>query len=278
MECALYWRVATELNYINDTSKFKLGSNDIDVNFTFVSGNNNTKGRETLWDLKPNKCIVAGKEIPPSDDDFYKLNCIYSVERDTGRAIQNFLLDDRDGLVGDSWLRSINKKTNETEWTRTNTFVTNIYEAASSNDPYPDQVIDTLQNTWDNIAFMTSYTVRQANTTALDGRSSEALNTTGTVFRPVYYYSIEWPRLIMPAIILLSAAGFVLCTAILTWHEFSWRKSSLPLLFHGLEDREKAAIGHIEDYPSMQHVAENMQVRLTEHHDDQGARFTTQHR
>lgn len=275
MECALYWEVVTEQAYINEVSKFQLDSETKDVNFTFTDGNNKTKGRESLWDLHPDKCIVDGKEIPPSDSDFYKLNCVYSVQQETGRAIQNFLLDDRDGFVGDSWLKSWNKTTGDKEWTRTNTFVTNVYEAAISSDW--DDAFSSYETTWGNIAFMTSYLVRKGNTTALDGNSSEPLNTTGTVFHPVYYYSIEWPRLIMPAIILLSAAGFVLCTAILTWHEFSWRKSSLPLLFHGLEDREKAAIGHIEDYPSMQYIAENLHVRLTEHVDDQGARFTTQH-
>ncbi|KAF3039580.1 hypothetical protein E8E12_008772 [Didymella heteroderae] len=59
-------------------------------------------------------------------------------------------------------------------------------------------------------------------------------------------------------------------------NEYAWRRSALPLLFHGLEDHERFAQGDVRDFKVMQDAAKEIRVRLTEHVDENGARLTTQ--
>ncbi|KAJ4379559.1 hypothetical protein N0V86_004740 [Didymella sp. IMI 355093] len=63
--------------------------------------------------------------------------------------------------------------------------------------------------------------------------------------------------------------------AFLTRKEYAWRRSALPLLFHGLEDQERLAQGDVRDFNVMQDLAKDIRVRLTEHVDANGARLTT---
>ena len=92
---------------------------------------------------------------------------------------------------------------------------------------------------------------------------------------PIFYYSIDWKFLVMPAFVVLSCALSVLYTALQTKNEYAWRRSALPLLFHGLEERERSAHGDLRDINVMQDVAEHMRVRLEEHVDANGARLVT---
>jgi hypothetical protein len=128
---------------------------------------------------------------------------------------------------------------------------------------------------WSNIAFASSSAVRHTKSRVEAGILQ--LTTEGTVWRGIFYYRIDWARLGLPAFVVAFAAFFVLYTAIKTRKEYAWRRSALPLLFHGIEDRERIALGDVRSFLTMHDVAEKLHVKLEEHVDANGARFTTQH-
>ncbi|KAH7073613.1 hypothetical protein BKA63DRAFT_575899 [Paraphoma chrysanthemicola] len=272
-ECALSWYIRTLKEFVDETSNFKLNSTDTSVEMYIDFQPEDTKN---WWALEPTTCHVDGKVVPKDNSTYYEDNCVFAVSNNAGEGLERMLMDEREGFQGG--LFAINS-TNST-WTRMNTFVTNIDMARTNRTS-----LDVLENDalifagikrmWNNIAWGASFTVRHSTSRMLDG-SLQYLYTTGTVEKPVYYYDIDWARLGLPAFVVGFAAVFVLYTAITTRKEYAWRRSALPLLFHGIEDRERVALGDVRSFITMQDVAKNLHVRLEEHVDANGARFATQ--
>jgi hypothetical protein len=261
-ECALSWTVSTSEEYINATSKYHLGSESYPVKFdVYYQGND-----INWWVMSPEQCYVQGKEIPKSNDTYYVDNCLFAVGSGPGKGLRIMLLDEEDGFMGDSYMIS------PKNYTRTNPFVTNIESARSYDNP--EDIFDSISTMWYNIALVSSFAVRHTNSTVDEGRLQ--LTTEGTVWREIFYYKIDWARLGFPTFVVAFAACFVLYTAIKTRKEYAWRRSALPLLFHGIEDRERIALGDVRSFLTMQDVAEKLHVKLEEHVDANGARFTTQ--
>ena len=267
-ECALYWYVHTTQEYSNDNTSFTLNATDIPTPFDYVKRPELT---DNLWVLTPKQCFVEGELIHATNNSFYEDNCNFAISNDAGAALANMLLDPQDGFTGQSWL----KDGELNEWTRTNDFVTNLYATGESLDTTSAEALSSIELMWFNIAFAMSFTVRRSASLMVDG-TTQYLATRGTVYRPIIYWSITWPRLAAPAFVVVFSALFVLYTAVVTRREYAWRRSALPLLFHGIEDTERVAFGDVRSMMTMQDVAEKLHVRLEEHVDAQGARFATQ--
>lgn len=276
IECALYWKVKTTTGYVNDMSNYTLAwEHDTSIETDFVWTNTSTG---LALALIPSKCVVDGDYVPhPNEnsynDTFYKDNCIYAVPSKTNAALQAMLKDPWYGLNGDLALMRTIPDTDLGVWNRRNSFIMNLDAATRQNTT--EQALHGVAEIWQNIAYFAGDTVRNAQSYQSSG-SYTNLEVHGTISALVTYYSIDWPRLSVPAFIVLSCALFMVYTAILTRREYAWRRSALPLLFHGLEDHERHAQGDVRDFNAMQDAAKDIRVRLTEHVDDTGARLTTQ--
>lgn len=267
VDCALWWTVKTTHMYVNATKSFQLSGKDdnsIEVNLRRNSGG-------TLY-LDPQTCIVEGQKIPFRNETSYYDECQFRVGREAQIGLKNLLTDEEYGLRGNMFL--VQSYANGTKrWSRRNPFIANLWY--SSYNESPETALKLIDAMWANIAFAASYTARRAQSVR-QGKPSQNLYVTGTVSALVVYYKIDWRRLTLPALIVFCCALFVLYTALFTRKEYAWRRSALPLLFHGLEDHERHAQGDVRDFNVMQDVAKEIHVRLTEHVDANGARFTTQ--
>jgi hypothetical protein len=64
-----------------------------------------------------------------------------------------------------------------------------------------------------------------------------------------------------PVLLIVGSAIFSFTVAY-TSREHLWKKSNLPLLFHGLGTREREMFGEIEDYIDMRDTAKRLTVKL----------------
>lgn len=274
IECALYWTIKTTTGYLNDTSNYTMAwEYDTSVEIEFAWTNIST---DFALALIPSKCIVDGDPVPhPNEgsynDTIFKDNCIYWVPNKTNVALQAMLKDHSYGLNGDLKLMRTIPNTEQSVWNERNSFIMNL-EAVTRGTP--NQTLPSVAAIWHNMAYFAGNTVRSAM--SYQSGAPTYLKVYGTMLALVTYYSVDWARLSVPAFIVLSCALFMVYTAILTRREYAWRRSALPLLFHGLEDHERHAQGDIRDFNAMQDAAKDIRVRLTEHVDDTGARLTTQ--
>ena len=94
-----------------------------------------------------------------------------------------------------------------------------------------------------------------------DPTTSEII--TGNARSVVPILQVRWEWLSLPAVLLTCTLGFLLLTIAISRRRKSlvWKTSSLPLLFHGVENPEDhwAGLGTISQ---MDHVAEKVEVRL----------------
>lgn len=269
IDCALFWEIKTAKMYVNATSNFLLGEDrDVSIKYNYTL---NTYPIQ----LAPQKCIVDGREVPVTNDTYYTNNCRYQVAKGPHIGLQNLLTDEELGLRGTMLLLE-SSKNGTSKWTRRNLFTINA--SKSSWNRTADDAFRQIDTMWKNIALLSSYTLRRAESSQFGeaGQADVKLYLTGRVSALVVFYKVKWTRLAMPAFIVLCCALFVLYTALVTRKEYAWRRSALPLLFHGLEDQKRLAQGDVRDFNVMQDIAKEMRVRLTEHVDANGARFTTQ--
>jgi hypothetical protein len=279
IDCALYWKVKTTTGYVNDTSNYVLAWED-DTSIDLLSYAWTNSSDVTLT-LIPSECVLNGDRVsPPKNhtDPLYTKNCIYMIANKTNVGLQAMLKDPWFGLNGDFKLMHIIPDNGQSVYNRRNSFIMNLDAAtvdAANNEKTPEQALQDIAVIWQNIAYFAGDTVRNAESYQSSG-SYTNLEVQGTISALVTYYSIDWARLSAPAIIVLSCALFVVYTALLTKREYAWRRSALPLLFHGLEDQERHAQGDVRDFNAMQDAAKEIRVRLTEHVDDTGTRLITQ--
>jgi hypothetical protein len=271
IDCALIWNVKTTHGYVNDTSNFTLAwDNDASIYF------NDTWSDTSDMILTPLECIVNGNRVlQPNESSynstFYGDNCMYVVPNKTIAGLQAMLRDPWSGLNGDLELMRTIPDTNQSVWNERNSFIMNLEVVTGGT---PNQTLFGVAAIWQNMAYFAGNTVRSAR--SYQSGVPTYLGVHGTMSALVTYYSVDWAHLSVPAFIVLSCALFMVYTAVHTRREYAWRRSALPLLFHGLEDHERHAQGDVRDFNAMQDAAKNIRVRLTEHVDDTGARLTTQ--
>lgn len=101
----------------------------------------------------------------------------------------------------------------------------------------------------------------------------EPFNVTGTATVYETYVNVTWRWFILPAVVVLVSAAFLLTVMIYTKWEFGgnnviWKTTTLPLLLHGLEDWKSEEYTNIESSAAMTATARGMRVMLKK--DDSG--------
>jgi hypothetical protein len=74
-------------------------------------------------------------------------------------------------------------------------------------------------------------------------------------------FHVHWAWLAFPILLVVCCIVFSYAVA-LSACEYLWKKSNLPLVFHGLGQRETETIGEIEDYVDMKEKASSMNVKF----------------
>lgn len=273
IECGLFWEIKTTQLYVDVSDPITDG--DLSSRDTDITWHTTSKDGEdgVAWLLTPEECIAENKTVPVSDSAYYYDNCIHLVGQKAADGLQNMLTDYYYGLTGYLFL-SKQFPNGTYQWTERNLFAINMERMTWNKSR--EEAWSHITDMWSDIAFTTSYIVRQT-ASVLSERPNAKLWIKGKASVLVFYYSVDWPRLGIPAFIVLCCTLFVLYAAIVTRKEYRWRRSALPLLFHGLEDRERYAQGDVRDFSVMQGVAKSIRVRLTENVDENGARLTTEH-
>lgn len=77
----------------------------------------------------------------------------------------------------------------------------------------------------------------------------------------VMRFHVHWPIMSFPFIVVFGSALFTFLVARQA-RQHLWKKSNLPLLFHGLGRRERESCGEIEDYIDMRTKARDIKVKL----------------
>lgn len=101
----------------------------------------------------------------------------------------------------------------------------------------------------------------------------EPFNVTGTATVYETYVNVTWRWFILPAVVVLVSAAFLLTVMIYTKWEFGgnnviWKTTTLPLLLHGLEGWKSEEYTNIESSAAMTATARGMRVMLKK--DDSG--------
>lgn len=271
MECALFWRVKTALG------KVEIGSLDQNEGSfmsettepEFFEFNLNPDNKQFAYLLNPkDECWINNDTLTEAEDpDLYIEECCYAVGAEAQIGLQSLLLDPTDGLVGESMVKEHNEETNYTEWNPTNHFVTNVFELIEGTR---DGFIEEIDSMFNNIAISMSHVVRRYPIQRTNDTKTPGY-TTGYVYRYVFLYQVNWKSLTLPAILVFGSALFTVVTAILTAGEHGWRRSNLPLLFHGLGSAEREVCGEIKSLGAMEDAAEGMRVKLQNM--DEGAKL-----
>lgn len=252
-ECAFRWAVRTVVGEVNQAYSSFMNETTVSYNWTSTDKPKNENLTFVLW---PNECWVNNTlVVKEHNETFYNQECSYRISKKAQKGLQNLLLDDTDGLAGDSILISRDEATEKRKWTRTNDFVTNIWELMGSNRA---KFIEHMDGFFDNIALMMTRVAR--TNSGLD----EEKYTQGFVYRWVFVYHVNWQRLAFPTILVFGSNMFFVATAVLTSSEYGWRRSNLPLLFHGLGGVEREVCNTIKGLAAMEMAAEGMHVKLEE--------------
>lgn len=273
MECSLYWVVKSMTAYANRSSTGEiLESEPTNLQATHYEANPETSDNATAFRLWPGTgCYYNNHTVTQSKDpDLYAKHCVYGVSKASHKGIQRFIMEDQDGFHGVSEFLGDNNATNESTWSVTNNYINNIYDFSYDNRNQSKLYVEIMHFT---IAlFMTRHVRVQGGIPNEDNTELYAGFVTGKMSEAAFYYKIAWVRLIYPAVIVLASAIFVLVTALKAKRDLQWRRSNVPMMFHGLSEVERDTCRFEPDLLKMEHAATNMQVKLVDGHE--GVRLT----
>ncbi|ORY00909.1 hypothetical protein BCR34DRAFT_102906 [Clohesyomyces aquaticus] len=255
IECGLYWNIKTVHGHVRrDISPLMQETEIGDVGVAYTE-DSPIEGVALI--VSPRECVSDDHLITNSNG-----TCDSKVGTRAHKGLQNLLLDATDGLRGDSRIIKVDQQRGN-KYSRTNHFVTNIYELTFNHTS--KKAIANLNLTFSNIALAMTQMVRRPISDHRDAfeRARDPLTyALGYVYQDVFYYHMQWARMVAPAAIVFGCSAFVLVTAIITKRERAWRRSNLPLLFHGLGEQDKRDSHELLSLAAMEDRAKHLQVKL----------------
>lgn len=268
VECSLRWSLRTLSGEVDQATSSSVIENPL--NETTMAGswdvNDDPANKNLAFVLEPTTgCWVNNTAIFRGNNTLYNEECLYRITKKAHQGIQKLLCDSTDGLVGDYILVSRNETADKNYLTRMNHFINNINTLMTENRT---AYISNLEGVFQNIAWSMTRVARVDS--GVDPKFA-----LGLVYSYVFVYHVIWSRLAFPAIVVFSCNVFFIVTAVLTAGDYGWRRSNLPLVFHGLGGVEGESRGPVKELADMEAVAEKMIVRLGE--TPEGARLMSAH-
>lgn len=261
VECALYWAVWTL------SSATTAGS----WNETFISSetNSTSEARQAAIDpekfvplsIEPKQCWINGTEYKDHTststkdpvDEFPE--CIHFVGGKPHFSLQNWFASSTYGLVG---AQTFDRE--KQAWADENPY-TMFLSALLGLSDIGRLAGDIETYIFDNLATSMTTTMRYLPRGDLNGGPGSYDYPAAGVMFDVMRFHVHWPIMIFPVIVVLGSALFTFLVAKQA-RQHLWKKSNLPLLFHGLGTRERNSCGEIEDYVDMRAKARDMKVKL----------------
>jgi len=271
-ECLMFWTI-----FKNNASFDPYGSFDeISMsNWTAKYPVNQTAyAQETDIIMTPPECYVNGSvvternlaEVADPVDGISE--CVYFIRAYAQYALQNYLGNSVYGLVGDyvdgpcdGCYRMSNKFP---------AYLAQLLDYAPTSDPVAD--IDNY--IFSSLAYFMTAAVRQLprRAIAITGRDGTYTMPAQGIMFDVDRFRVRWAVMIFPTFLLIACALFALDVAIRS-REHIWKRSNLPLLFHGLSTRDRAQFGEILEYGDMKERAKLMNVCFQ--NSNEGYRFVS---
>jgi hypothetical protein len=267
VECALFWVVSTLQSNTTPIDGWTESLLKSETNFSSSARTAaiNPVDKHSIF-IEPEECWINGTlfmdHLRVTDPVDHQPECIHFVTPNAQIGLQNWLTNSKYGLGG-------MEISHGSSWDETNPFMI-----------YLNFILDAAQNTssfagaidkyvFHNLAAAMSRTIRQLPRGNLhelwDG--AYVYWARGTMFEAMCF-QVRWPVMVFPIVLLLGSAIFTFVVAKRA-REHLWKRSNLPLLFHGLGTRERDSCGEIEDYVDMRAKAKDMKVRLSANADGQ---------
>jgi hypothetical protein len=262
VECALFWTVFTyksstdpENGWIETVVNVTNSSTSLSGKAAAVNPMNND-----LITIEPAECWINGTKVANhlsvEDPVDHRPECIHFVKPKAQLSLLNWFSSSTYGLPGsatfDSTLGS---------WDYTNPFMAyldSVIREAANNSAVGYNIDRYI---FHNLAISMTNTMRQLPRGSLTGPGAYTYWNRGTMYDSNCFHVI-WPLMIFPTVLVFGSALFTFIVAKRA-REHLWKRSNLPLLFHGFGTRERDACGEIEDYVDMRAKAKDMKVKLS---------------
>jgi hypothetical protein len=276
LECALFWSVYTITSKVNSTvgySEYRYDSKTwpIQWNWTDTSIHTTTNQTNDIV-LTPPHCFVNGahidnindpKVLDPHDN---QSECVFTVSALAHHGLQNYMLGSAYGPVGS--YQMVNKPACQNCFEATAAFVfylDALMKDAKAQNPSDsqDQAMDLIDNilftSLDN-SLMNAFRLVPRMRNASDPSTKYWMPCQGVQYDVPRFYVI-WGVMAYPLMLMAGCTLFLLAVALKS-RDNIWKRSSLPLLFHGLSPQDRASIGNIQDYGHMKEKAKWLDVHF----------------
>jgi hypothetical protein len=261
VECVLYWSVFTYYSLTN--------SDGWTENITETTTNLTSVAKEAAINPKLNVDII----IEPQDcwindtlyEDHYAVvdvdgnpECISFVSPSAQLGLQNWMANTKYGFPGSfTWAAGPNGDS----YSYTNPFMGYLSQLLlEGNSTIAAQYIG--KYIFENLASSMTTTIRfLPRRNILFSEGGYVMWSQGIMY-DTWRFHVRWWLMAFPVLLVIGCITFSFTIAV-TAREHLWKKSTLPLLFHGLGPREMEAVGEIEDYVGMEEKAISMQVKFS---------------
>lgn len=271
IECVLFWTIIA----FNSETVYGNWNENWLGNWTVKHPINQTSPRQTEdIIMTPPYCYVNGTNVT----NYYSMDvldpidgqseCVYTVKYMAQYALQNYIGNPAYGLNGDyiqgscpECFLSKNKFAG---------YLAQLLDYSPSGDP----VGDISEYIFQNLAYFLTGTIRQLprGMNSLSVMKGVYTIPSQGVMLDFDRFRVRWAVMTYPAVLIMSCALFTYTVAKRS-HEHIWKKSSLPLLFHGLSRGDRFAVTNIENHTEMKDKAKTMYVRFA--NTAEGLKFVT---
>jgi hypothetical protein len=270
VECALFWQVET---YTSNTTfgnwtEYPFNGPKMPWNWTDTSPENVTHyGQTNEVVMTPPACYVNGsrigdyREAEVLDPIDHISECTFVVMPKAQHGLQNYLVSEANGLVGGT-VEYTPCDTAGTCFNSTGTFA--LYLSELMVDSSPDMIVrDIDQYMFSNIALTMKETVRQMSRgyDILSADMGAYIMPAQGVQMDIPRFRVRWAVMTYPTFLIMACGLFALTVALRS-REHIWKRSDLPLLFHGLSTQDRAEVGEMLEYADMRERAEQMDVKF----------------
>jgi hypothetical protein len=216
---------------------FTVGATGEAINWTDTAAPQTQYLQDDYIILTPPACLDDYRDPYPSSS-----TCVKTIGPYSQAARQNYL--------GGFFTGSATRVFDTGGWNLSSAFIQVMLTTASTTTDLLGAYTTIIQN----IAIEMTNNIRQQK---MDGVHDDYAE--GYTYLWIMKFHIRWAYMVIPALLVILSAVFLILTIIKSVGHEKWKSSSLPLLFHGL----KTAPAHIpEDLTDMKDVASTTIVHL----------------
>jgi hypothetical protein len=248
VQCAYYWSVQTYDGVVNVTTNGELWEEPRQTSLMKQSGQTTYQQLDNVT-MQPDECWINGTLFTQktSTGDWASPNCQYVIANFAQAGVQNIFLDPDYGFNGEALQYGPHN------FSRQNDYIRNVYGVSEQSTRA--EAISNIMTLSTNAGVMMSKALRVSS-------GGAQLTSIGFVFSSDFFYHILWYHLALPIALVFGSLVFLLVTMLSSRNVLKWKRSSLPLIFHGLGNKEREAVTHVHEYADMKDIAENMSVKL----------------